>query len=298
MLRTRISCCFFLFFFCFAAALLCEAAPGATVISRGVENAYGELPEIDGFSDLLLQEKINAATRKAAQDLQKAVQGKPELEYSYKIVCNTRDFLSIMLRAESGGVFAAARSVNIHLPSGADCAFGEIFNTSEEFFAALEESLGWRPDPDAAFALSGRGAVFVSPAGGLEQLVGYEKLFSWINISRAGHYLDSYRVTAAADGKLLRVGVGNMVVLFLEANRTSGYSWQIKKDSPSPVLQYINSAYLMNSPKAAERRIGAGGWEMLVFGVAAPGETYLEAEYKRPWENQAAKAIKIQIIGE
>jgi predicted secreted protein len=279
-------------------AILCEAAPGATVISRGVENAYGELPETDGFSDLLLQDKINAVIRKAADDLQKAVQGKPELEYSYKIVSNTRDFLSILLRVESGGVFAAARSVNIYLPSGADCALNEIFNPSEEFFAFLEKSLAWRPGPDTAFGLSGRGVIFISPAGGLEQLIGYEKLFGWINVSRAGYYLDSYRVTAAADGKLLRARVGGIIVLLLESNRTSGYSWQIEKNDYSPVLQYMNSAYLMNSPKAAERSIGAGGWDMLIFGVAASGEAYLEAQYKRSWEKQAVKTIKIQIIGE
>jgi predicted secreted protein len=290
--------CVFLLLFCFLTALACEAAPGVTVISRGVENAYGEFPEIDGFSDLVLQEKVNAAMRKAADDLQKAAQGKPGLEYSYKIFCNTQDFLSILLLAESDGAFAEARGVNIYLPSGAAYGVNEIFSASEGFFDALEESLGWRPGPDTAFGLSSRGMVFVSPLGGVEQSVGYEKLFSWINISRAGQYLDSYRVTAAADGKLLRARVGGVIVLFLESNRTSGYSWQMKNTGYSPVLQYINSAYLMGNPKADERRVGAGGWDMLVFGVKSPGATFIEAEYKRPWEKQTVKTIKIQIIGE
>jgi predicted secreted protein len=95
----------------------------------------------------------------------------------------------------------------------------------------------------------------------------------------------------------LRVGVGSIVLVFLETNRTSGYLWQMKNSDASPVLQYINSVYIMNS-QTAGTRVGAGGWDMLVLGVGAPGETYLEAEYKRPWENQAAKTIKIQIIGE
>ena len=298
MLKRKVSCFFLLLFGFFWAAFSCEAALGATVVSRGVEKAYGELPEIDGFSDLLLQEKINAALRKAADNLQNTVGGKAELDYSYKIFCNNQDFLSVLLRVESSGVFAAADSVNVYLPSGADCTFNEIFSATEEFFAALENSLGWRPEVDAPFALSSRGAVFVNPVSGVEQLVGYEYLFSWINISRAGYYLNSYRVTGAADGKLLRASVGGIIVLFLESTRTSGYSWQIKDPGSSPVIEYINSAYLMSSPKAEQRRIGAGGWDMLIFGVKSYGETFIEAEYRRPWESKTIKTIKIHVIGE
>jgi len=283
---------------CFAAFCLllavfapsAGAAPGVTVLSRGVENAYGELPEVDGLSDVVMQAKINGLLGNVARDLQAKVQGKAELNYSYKVWRNTPEFLSIMLRVDSRGAWQAAQGVNIHLSAGVLCSTKELFTASDGFFAPLEGQLGWRPTADSPLALSGRGLCFIRPSDGLEQQVGYEKVFPFLFVGLAGHYLDAYRLTAAADGKLVRAAVGNLLVVLLESNRSSGYYWQAR-DNARPVLQPVSSGHVLGGGKAIR------GWDMLILGVAAPGEAYLEIDYKRSGETQAAKTIKIQVIG-
>jgi predicted secreted protein len=269
------------------------AAPGASVLSHGIEGAYGELPEVDGFNDVALQAAINKSFWETGDSLQAALRGQEGLNYSYRVLHNNPDILSLIIRVDGKAGFVAAKGVTVDLHTGALCGLGDLFKTTEGFFDTLEKNLGWRPAADAVFALSPAGLVFVRPADGVQQTIGYDKIFTWVLFGKAGYYIDAFRVTAAAEGKLLRVKTGNMVVLLLESNRSAGYSWQIKDTGYLPVLEYMGSSYQLSS-----NTIGAGGWDIVIFGVKTKGDVWLNMEYKRGWETQSVKEFKVEVLGE
>lgn len=270
-----------------------QAMPGATIISRGVANAYGELPEVDGFADISLQERINSHFKTAANDLQAVVKGKKDVNYSYTVIKNTTEFLSVILKADVNGVFVASTSINLDAKTANPYSLKELFVSNESFFDRLEENLGWRPTENSSFGLAPDGIVFVRQTDGIEQTVPFGDLLEWVDIGKAGYYLDSYYVGEGADGKLLRVKKGNLVILRLESNKSTGYAWQMANTDYQPVLRYINSAYLLSSAL-----VGSSGWDLMVFGVETAGESVLQMEYKRPWQNQVIKKVSIQIVGE
>ncbi len=266
-----------------------QAAPGTTVVSVGIENAYGQLPEVDGFSDLQLQNTINANIKVILNDLKATVRGQAELNYSYEVLTNTQEFLSILVRADSNDRFSSARGINIDLKTGNAYNFNELFNANDDFFAALEGVLGWRPVAETAFAVSPEGLVFINHTG-QRQVVGYENIFKWVVISKAGYYLDAYRITSSADGRLINISVGNMLVVLLQSNKSTGYAWQIKNNEYTKILESMGTSYLINSTA-----VGSGGWEMFLFGVTQKGEATLTLDYKRNWETKPIKTITIQI---
>lgn len=268
----------------------CYAAPGVTVV--GVKSSSSsELPQVDGLVNNALQSRINSSIKTITNDLQNGLKNEKEVVYSYEIVKNNLNFLSMFVKAENGqGDLLSVRSVNIDLVTGDIYNLTSFFSSSKEFFDALENKLGWRPADNTSFTLSQKGIEFLSDKG--SQTVGYENVFSWMIIGKIDYYLDGYRVTIDADGKIVRANVGNLIVLFLESNRTTGYSWQMKNTDYTSNLKYIGSSYLLNSVE-----IGSSGWELMIFGVEKPGEVNMEVEYRRQWEKQAIKKLAVTIIG-
>ena len=65
----------------------------------------------------------------------------------------------------------------------------------------------------------------------------------------------------------------------LEANPTTGYSWQV---SQSEELFKVESSY---TQKHAEGLVGAGGLETFTLTPLKAGTTELTLTYARPWEN-------------
>ena len=286
----------------FLGAILCALnllyvlpvfAMPCAIISRGIENAYGEFPEIDGYVDTALQERINALLRTAANDLRSSTKTNKEANYSYAVIKNETNFLSILLKADAQGVFLGARSVNFDPRTGYLYTLNELFIANEGFFDALEQNLGWRPAEKAPFALSSDGLVFIRETDGKEMTVDFEGLFEWVVIGKSDYYLKGHYLTEAADGKLLRVKKGDLVIVRLATNKSSGYGWQGANNDYEPQFKYLGSSYLLSTAA-----IGAGGWDMLIFGAVQEGEIVLEMQQKRPWQNQILKIVKIQILCE
>lgn len=268
------------------------ALPGTTVLSKGVEKAYGEIPETEGFRDASFQAGINGHIREAVNQLKALVKGKNNAFYSYEVEKNTPDFLSIVMKVYADGGYVGAKSVNIDMRSGNAYSFSEFFTVNDEFFTKLENQLGWRPDPSSAIGFSSQGIVFISGQGE-KQTVPYNEVFKWLHVSKLGYYIDAYYLTENANDKLFRGKVGDIVILRLETNKTTGFSWVAKNTDYQPVLEYVGSSYLLTS-----NQIGASGYEMFVFGLKEKGEVNLEMDYKRGWEKQTVRSLKIRIISE
>lgn len=93
------------------------------------------------------------------------------------------------------------------------------------------------------------------------------------------------------------VKAGQIFVVALPANRTTGYSWRAPKFDRSGVAIYVGTAY--QTPGAT--RPGAGGTQLLILRGGAAGTATMTVNYARPWEKTAKPArsvtMKISVNG-
>ncbi len=80
--------------------------------------------------------------------------------------------------------------------------------------------------------------------------------------------------------KVIRVPAGKIITLALDANPTSGFSWQLVKISDKNILEFVKKEFF-----AAEGKlIGAGGVEKWSFKTLKGGQAVIVLEYRRAWE--------------
>ena len=107
------------------------------------------------------------------------------------------------------------------------------------------------------------------------------------------HSSSTVIVTAQENGKEVDLPQGATLLVRLEANPTTGYTWTVKSD-PSP-LKLVKSSYKKNN--SAGHAAGAPSMQELRLIAASSGVVSLDLEYRRPWEFNAApaKTFRIQV---
>lgn len=81
-------------------------------------------------------------------------------------------------------------------------------------------------------------------------------------------------------GRTVEAAVGDRIVVTLESNPTTGYSWSAKQGSPTGgVVDLVSKDYDRESDA-----VGAGGLEKWTYEAVKVGTTKLELEYVRPFE--------------
>jgi len=96
----------------------------------------------------------------------------------------------------------------------------------------------------------------------------------------AGCGSSQVKVTAADNGRQLNASVGQLIVVTLAGNPTTGYTWEAQ-DLDSGMLQQIGSTEFKSGNSGL---VGAGGNLTLTFKALKPGTTNLTLIYHRPWE--------------
>ena len=86
-----------------------------------------------------------------------------------------------------------------------------------------------------------------------------------------------------SNGGTFEVTVGSAVVVQLEGNPSTGYSWVVL-DVDDSLLRQAGEYEFLTSNEA----IGGAGMMQLTFGAIAAGETTLRLGYLRPWEADVA----------
>lgn len=86
-------------------------------------------------------------------------------------------------------------------------------------------------------------------------------------------------VTEKENGKSLQLTVGQMVVIQLPSNPTTGYQWVLPWDT-GPLVGG-RQKYTRNEGHMP----GAGGTETFKFYAKDTGTVTLTLDYRRPWEN-------------
>ena len=90
------------------------------------------------------------------------------------------------------------------------------------------------------------------------------------------------------DGSQVEVKKGQVLVISLESNPTTGYAWEVMKINETMLVQ-VGEAEFTSSQSGDV--VGAGGVEVLRFKTVGVGTTYLELGYRRFWEEDVAPLV-------
>jgi inhibitor of cysteine peptidase len=97
-------------------------------------------------------------------------------------------------------------------------------------------------------------------------------------------------VTEAQNSKTIVIAQNAPLIISLESNLSTGYSWRVSKNDPAIVKFVEQSAF-----PPMVRMPGAPGHEMFKFKAIATGSDSIELEYVRPWEKGVAPVKKFAI---
>ena len=75
-----------------------------------------------------------------------------------------------------------------------------------------------------------------------------------------------------------------VILIALESNPTTGYSWQASFDTTT--LELIEQTYELGE-FAKEGVVGAGGTELFRFKALEKGTVQIAFDYQRPWEDES-----------
>ena len=98
---------------------------------------------------------------------------------------------------------------------------------------------------------------------------------------------DSYgQKTANVSSTTIEVNLGEDAVITLDANHTTGFSWQLAKPLDTDMLKFSETKYITSNSGL----LGAGGQEVWIFKTLKKGKTEIALKYVQPWEKNVAPA--------
>ena len=100
-------------------------------------------------------------------------------------------------------------------------------------------------------------------------------------------------VTADDHGREIELGEGQLLVVRLQANPSTGYSWQVSEPGIEPILRQSGAVEFQPESDL----LGAPGTQILRFEGVREGDSTLTLEYRRPWEAdlQPAGTFRLQV---
>jgi inhibitor of cysteine peptidase len=87
-------------------------------------------------------------------------------------------------------------------------------------------------------------------------------------------------LTAADKGGQVEIKVGEQIVIQLDGNPSTGYTWEAKDLDTTMFEQVGDPAFTSSNPSL----VGSGGTLTLTFKALKAGTTTLTLVYHRPWE--------------
>ena len=105
------------------------------------------------------------------------------------------------------------------------------------------------------------------------------------------------RVTSGDAGKDIKAKVGEIVVVELNGNATTGYSWFEMPGRDDTVLEAKGDEYVASQVPGL---VGGGGKAYFRYLVKAPGTAEINLGYARPWEkdNPPSRLFNVKIVAE
>ena len=102
------------------------------------------------------------------------------------------------------------------------------------------------------------------------------------------------KLTTADNGSEIELKKGQSLVITLEANPTTGYTWEVVEPLDEQVLRQVGEIEF----KPESDLVGAGGVQIIQFKIVSAGRTALKLVYHRPWEKdvEPLKTFSIQVV--
>jgi inhibitor of cysteine peptidase len=91
-------------------------------------------------------------------------------------------------------------------------------------------------------------------------------------------------IGADANGTQIELKAGQVLVISLASNPSTGYGWHIAEVDESVLVQVGETEFIQK--QTDEQVVGAGGTETLRFEAVGSGTTTLTLTYDRAWEDQ------------
>ncbi len=98
--------------------------------------------------------------------------------------------------------------------------------------------------------------------------------------------------TEAQNGKTVAIAKGASLVISLQSNPSTGYSWQVGKND-NAILKLVGKPEFQ---PPAHQMPGTPGRQLFTFEAIAPGHDAVELGYFRPWEKDVAPAKTFSIV--
>ena len=101
------------------------------------------------------------------------------------------------------------------------------------------------------------------------------------------------RLGAQDDARQIELGEGQVLVVSLEGNPSTGYIWQVEEEA-ARILRQVGEIEF----EPESNLLGAPGTQTLRFKAVEAGQTTLKLVYRRPWEEvEPASAFSVQVQG-
>ena len=100
---------------------------------------------------------------------------------------------------------------------------------------------------------------------------------------------------ASYNGEEIEVATGDLLMITLESNPTTGFGWQLSEPVEEGLLTLIESRYELGE-NTEQGMVGAGGGEVWTFKALATGETKISMEYSRPWAGSEKAVQSFEVI--
>ncbi|NQT03653.1 MAG: protease inhibitor I42 family protein, partial [Planctomycetes bacterium] len=99
------------------------------------------------------------------------------------------------------------------------------------------------------------------------------------------------------DGSQVELEQGQILVVTLESNPTTGYQWEQAENQES-ILEQMGEAEFKQSETSEPPLVGVGGWEIFRFKAISAGQMTLQLVYRRPWEEgvEPVNTFSIEVI--
>ena len=246
-----------------------------------INKASATLPYIDGSNDVAYEKQLNTLIRETATKLSKEVGGG---SVSYEVKLNRPSLVSILMCATNGSRTVYA-GLNLDLTTGKEFTVTDFFVDKEE----VQQALG-----DYERVLFAENGFYLQQEkyGEYSAFVPYVKVLNHMRIGEAGRIMQVARLTNAASGKTLVLDKPGLLALKLNANPSTGYSWQVSASSAA--VTKVGSSFTI--VREEEAMVGAPGTEIIFLNVQEPGTYTVNMEYKRPWEKLSLDKFGFTVV--
>lgn len=246
-----------------------------------INKASATLPYIDGSNDVAYEKQLNTLIRETATKLSKEVGGG---SVSYEVKLNRPSLVSILMCATNGSRTVYA-GLNLDLTTGKEFTVTDFFVDKEE----VQQALG-----DYERVLFAENGFYLQQEkyGEYSAFVPYVKVLNHMRIGEAGRIMQVARLTNAASGKTLVLDKPGLLALKLNANPSTGYSWQVSASSAA--VTKVGSSFTI--VREEEAMVGAPGTEIIFLNVQEPGTYTVNMEYKRPWEKLSLDKFSFTVV--